>query len=112
MSSAAPTLGDTGTRAEGVRRASETYVRGATVAPWTTTVAQSGFTWRDDCHDGSREVSWVAEVSRVAGAWQCVWVIRPTTTILRVFRLVPGHEVGGDKGGGVGGGGMGGKGGR
>ena len=25
-------------------------------------------------------------------AWQCVWAIRPTATILRVFRLVPGHQ--------------------
>ena len=27
-------------------------------------------------------------------AWQCVWAVRPTTTILRVFRLVPGHQGG------------------
>ena len=25
-------------------------------------------------------------------AWQCVQAIRPTATILRVFRLVPGHQ--------------------
>ena len=25
-------------------------------------------------------------------AWQCVLAIRPTATILRVFRLVPGHQ--------------------
>ena len=28
-------------------------------------------------------------------AWQCMWAIRPTATILRVFRLVPGHQLGG-----------------
>ena len=31
---------------------------------------------------------------------QCVWAIRPTATILRVFRLLPGHQgMGGGEGG-------------
>ena len=29
----------------------------------------------------------------VAVAWLCLWAIRPTATILRVFILVPGHQI-------------------
>ena len=36
---------------------SETYGGGTMVAPPAATLAQSGVTWRDDCYDGSREVS-------------------------------------------------------
>ena len=30
----------------------------------------------------------------MAGAWQRVWAIRPTATVLVVFRVVPGHRSG------------------
>ena len=29
----------------------------------------------------------------VAVAWLCLWAVRPTATILRVFILVPGHQI-------------------
>ena len=46
-------------------------------------------------HVGRAEARGGTTITTIHGwfrAWQCVWAIRPTATILRVFRLVPGDQ--------------------
>ena len=70
---------------------------GALLLSWRHSGAPSWRKAREGAWGGERDdencTTYWFPGKHVAVAWLCLWAIRPTATILRVFIPVPGHQI-------------------